>query len=68
MASPSGIDPSAASALVVESCKTLPPKVWNEREEGKEEVINLAEMLTGTERFRTCMGIDASVAILLGST
>lgn len=68
MASPWGIDPSAARALVVDAVRHFLPKVWDEREERKEEVINLAEMLTGTERFGTWMGTAASVNILLGST
>lgn len=34
----------------------------------KEEVSNLAEMLTGTERSGTWMRIAASLDMLLGST
>lgn len=67
MASPSGIDPSAACALI-DICKDFLPKVWDERKEMKEEVNNLAEMLTGTERTGTWMRIAATVDIHLGST
>lgn len=66
MASPSGIDPSAACASDI--CRDFIPKVWDEREGMKEEVSNPAEMLTGTERSGTWMRIAASVDILLGST
>lgn len=68
MASPSGIGPSAACALVVDICRDFITKVWDERKGMKEEVSNLAEMLTGAERSGAWMRIAALVDILLGST
>lgn len=68
MASPSGIDPSADCVLVVDICRDFIPKVWDERKGMKEEVSDLAEMLTGSERSGTRMRIAASVDTLLGST